>query len=347
VVGAWVRRTRKIHQLRSAVTDASSEADLAGVALPALRSITGAEISSTIVLGPKGTAERPIWEPVDVPRRADMAAYQEFRRQQPLIRHYRRTPVAVPIRTTDITSVSEFRALDLHRHFYRPLEIDYQLAIAIDLGGGWTVAYTVSRPGPDFTDESCATMARVHAVLTAAHARLDQGRLRDRLGRVAELLWSGQAPGRCLVVLDRRGRLDTVSGELRAALERRYGSLVPGRQAPAAVAEFAGRSRTAWSSTTRVPGLPGPVDVTVVPLPPEATAVLFELRNPGGVRARYGLTAAEYRTLGNVVEYETNRRVADAEGVTVQTIQTRMSAIMAKLGVASRVGAVREYLRGA
>jgi DNA-binding CsgD family transcriptional regulator len=345
VVGAWVRRTRKIHLFRGAVSDASNEADLAAIALPALRSITGAEISSTIVLGPRGTAERPTWEPADVPRRADMAAYLEFRGQQPLIRHYRRTPVAVPVRTTDITSVSEFRSLDLHRHFYRPLEIDYQLAIAIDLGAGWTVAYTVSRPGPDFTDESCATMARVQAILTAAHARIDQGRLRDRLGHVTELLWSGQAPGRCLVVLDRRGRLDIVTGDLRPALERRYGALAPGRHAPAGLAALTGRSRSAWSTRLRVHGLADPVDVSVIPLPSEATAVLFELRQPDDLRARYGLTAAEYRTLGNVAEYETNQRVAAVEGVALETIEARVSAILAKLGVASRVGAVREYLR--
>jgi DNA-binding CsgD family transcriptional regulator len=74
-------------------------------------------------------------------------------------------------------------------------------------------------------------------------------------------------------------------------------------------------------------------------------SLLFELREPADLRARFGLTAGEYRTLANIARYETNERVAAAEGVSVPTIEKRMSSGLRKLRVETRVGAVREFLR--
>ena len=73
--------------------------------------------------------------------------------------------------------------------------------------------------------------------------------------------------------------------------------------------------------------------------------MLFELRDPADLRARFGLTAGEYRTLANIARLETNERTAQTEAVSVPTIEKRMSSVIRKMRVETRVGAVREFLR--
>ena len=74
-------------------------------------------------------------------------------------------------------------------------------------------------------------------------------------------------------------------------------------------------------------------------------SLLFELRDPADLRTRFGLTAGEYQTLANLARLETNERAAQAEGVSVPTIEKRMSSLIRKMRVETRVGAVRELLR--
>ena len=73
--------------------------------------------------------------------------------------------------------------------------------------------------------------------------------------------------------------------------------------------------------------------------------MLFQLRDPADLRTRFGLTAGEYQTLANIARLETNERAAQAEGVSVPTIEKRISSVIRKMHVETRVGAVREYLR--
>jgi DNA-binding CsgD family transcriptional regulator len=79
--------------------------------------------------------------------------------------------------------------------------------------------------------------------------------------------------------------------------------------------------------------------------PNDGGSLLFELRDRADLRSRFGLTAGEYRTLANIVRHEPNERVSEAEGVSVPTIEKRMSSIIHKMQVETRVGAVREFLR--
>jgi DNA-binding CsgD family transcriptional regulator len=80
------------------------------------------------------------------------------------------------------------------------------------------------------------------------------------------------------------------------------------------------------------------------PNPDGGGSLLFEVRDRADPRSRFGLTAGEYPTLANIVRHETNERVAEAEGVSVPTIEKRMSSIIHKMQVETRVGAVREFL---
>ena len=50
-----------------------------------------------------------------------------------------------PFRTSDVTSVRQFWRTDLYHHVYQPLEVRYQLGVAVAEDGGWAVGYAFSR----------------------------------------------------------------------------------------------------------------------------------------------------------------------------------------------------------
>ena len=279
-------------------------------------------------------------------RRADLAAYRTFRDQQPLIDYYRRHAVLVwPLRTTDIVSSTAFRGLDLYRHFYQPLGINYQLAIGVTEGEEWTVGYTLSRDARDFTDDDVARMTLLQAALAAAHHRVAVERLRSRFAALSQALWADRDdPGQCLVVLDERGRVDVAVGGLLPQVQARYGQIAAGSLAPHSLHRLVAGFRAAFHCQIRL-GRDEVVDVRVVSIERNGYALLFALRGSDDLCARFGLTPGEYRTLANLARYETNQRVAKVEGVSVATIEKRVTAILQKMRVETRVGAVREFIR--
>ncbi len=117
-----------------------------------------------------------------------------------------------------------------------------------------------------------------------------------------------------------------------------------GSLAPAALTKLVSASRVSFGRPVALDH-GDTADATSVPAPGGGGSVLLELRDPAGLRARFGLTAGEYRTLANIARLETNERTAQAEGVSVPTIEKRMSSVIRKMHVETRVGAVCEFLR--
>ncbi len=145
-------------------------------------------------------------------------------------------------------------------------------------------------------------------------------------------------------MIDERNRVDVAAGPLLPRVEARYGKIAPGSLAPARLARLATGSRVSYRRPVAIDHS-DTADAISIPAPDGGGSLLFELRDPADLRARFGLTASEYRTLANITRLETNERAAQAEGVSVPTIEKRVSAVIRKMHVATRVGAVREYLR--
>ena len=148
----------------------------------------------------------------------------------------------------------------------------------------------------------------------------------------------------CLIVIDARGRVNFATGPLLYQVEAKFGKIVAGALAPARLAKILTVSRVSFRLRIEI-GDHNTADVLYCPNPGDGGSLLFELRDRADLCSRFGLTAGEYRTLANIVHYETNERVAQVEGVSIPTIEKRASSIIHKMRVESRVGAVREYLR--
>jgi DNA-binding CsgD family transcriptional regulator len=315
------------------------------IALPAVRSLVGADIASSVALGPGSVVGRPSFEPADAMLRADLRAYASFRDQQPLIGDYRRHGAPAPVKTTDVIAMRDFLKLDLYQNFYRPLGIRYQLAIGVTENREWTVGYTLSRAAADFDDNSIELMTLLQASLAAAHHNVAMESLRRQFEGVSVLLRAGQGDRlSCLIMIDASGRVVFAAGPLLPRIEARFGRLAPGALAPVRLTRMLAGSRVSFRLVVEI-GDHDVADVLSCPSPGDGGALLFELREPADLRARFGLTAGEYRTLANIVRYETNERVAAAEGVSVPTIEKRVTSVLRKMRVETRVGAVREFLR--
>jgi DNA-binding CsgD family transcriptional regulator len=339
------RRARQLHKTIALLRGITRPSEMLDVALPAVRSLVGADVASCVPVGPGSAVGRPAFEPADAMRRADLAAYARLRHQQPLIGDYRRHGAPAPVRTTDVISVREFMRTDLYGQFYRPLGITYQLAVGVPENADWTVGYTLSRTGSDFGDDSIELMTLVQAALAGAHHAVATQSLRRQFEAMAQLLRAGAADRPfCLITIDARGRVDLAAGPLLPRVEAMFGRVAEGMLAPVRLAKIVAASRVSFRLRLELDGGEA-ADLLSCPRPGEGGSLLFELRDAGDLRTRFGLTPGEYRTLANIVRHETNESVAQAEGVSVPTIEKRMSSVIRKMGVETRVGAVREFLR--
>lgn len=338
-------QSRLLHKTIRILRGISNKSEMLEVALPAVRSLIGAEIASSVAVGPGNAVGRPVFEPADAMRRADLRAYATFRHQQPLIGDYRRHGAPAPVRTTDVISVRDFLQLDLYKHFYQPLGIKYQLAVGVPENEGWTVGYTLSRTSSDFDGKSIEMMALLQVALAGAHHNVAIESLRRQF-ELSSLVLRADKSDRlfCLIVIDARGRVDFATGPLLYRVEAKFGKIATGTLAPLRLTKILAASRVSFRTLIEISDQ-DTADVLSCPNPDDGGSLLFELRNRADLRSRFGLTAGEYRTLANIVSYETNERVAQAEGVAIPTIEKRMSSIIHKMQVESRVGAVREFLR--
>ena len=337
--------SRQLHKTIQLLRGIKRTSEMLDLALPAVRSLIGADVASSVAVGPGNVVGRPVFEPADAMRRADLRAYAAFRHQQPLIGDYRRRGAPAPVRTTDVISVHDFAQLDLYKHFYHPLGIKYQLAVGVTENEGWTVGYTLSRTSSDFDDQSVEMMTLLQVALAGAHHNVAMESLRHQFETLSLMLRNDEYDRIfCLIMIDACGRVDFATGPLLHRIEAKFGSIVAGGLAPARLVKILTASRVSFRLLIDL-GEHDTADVLSCPSPDDGGSLLFELRDCADIRSRFSLTAGEYRTLANIVRYETNERVAEAEGVSVPTIEKRMSSIIHKMQVDTRVGAVREFLR--
>lgn len=73
--------------------------------------------------------------------------------EHPLLAYIDATGDASARRISDVASDRQFRALGLYSDFYRPAEVEYQLAVTVPAPQGGLIAIALNRRGRDFSDE--------------------------------------------------------------------------------------------------------------------------------------------------------------------------------------------------
>ncbi len=279
-----------------------------------------------------------------------LAQFASLAHQHPVIQHFLATGDPRTHGISDFLDKRTFHRLDLYGDFFRPLGVEHQLAVNLQVGADTVIGIALNRGASGFSDHDRVLLDVVRPHLAWAHA---QGRGR----RLGEALLGGEAtaPGAggraaSALALDGARRVRRATSGARRCVEACLGMpVLDGQHLPEPLDAWVRASLAAY------PKAP-PDGACALPLPdgvlrvfcavedagPQAGCILilFEQRrtapDPG---AR--LTARERDVLAVLAEGMSTREAADRLGIARGTLYKHLENAYAKLGVHSRTAALR------
>jgi DNA-binding CsgD family transcriptional regulator len=312
--------------------------------VPRLVKLTGADVgTSSRIDHARGTNDIGVWPPRSWDG-ADMSAYRQFMHQQPLIRHHRDTLRLAPLRSSDLITRSDYHRLDLYHHFYKPLGVEYQLALGIDGSPRSVAAIALSRQGADFSqrDMDIVTWLQPHLIGTWHNAReaQQQAHFADAVRTILE----GDDGGCALLVVDGDCRVQLMAGSALPLADElgaiQLGSRVPQLlEAPARTALLRG----SLTATVRI-ARSGAIRITARRTNRGGTVLILERRGARELELVGDLTPRQYQILVAVARHSADKTVARQLGISPRTVSRHLEAIYRKLGVQDRTAAVRLLL---
>jgi DNA-binding CsgD family transcriptional regulator len=329
--------------------------------VPALRELTMSGLGD--LLDPDGvgyteidntSSEAGFWtDPVDLANRANGDAFAHFLHQHPVAAFHERNGGEHAVQLADFLTPRQLHGLELYNDFYRPLEIEHQLAIALDAPGGIAIAISVHRSRREFSERERTLLELLHPHLEHAHRRIAARLASERL-----LLAMGRARDAEVIVL----RDDTIEIATGSALSwlRSYfhQAATVGDRLPGEVLSWLDElrrpnpgDRIADAEVDRlVVARPGTrLSVRHLPArsPWEEELLLLEERrarpDPAELHQR-GLTPREAEVLVCAADGRTDGEIAQELGISVRTVQRHLQACYRKLDVISRTAAVARAL---
>ena len=142
-------------------------------------------------------------EPAGAIPLAFVATLGRLAHEHPLITHYALTHESQPLRISDFLSLTQFRRLDLHNELFRPLRINYQLAVTIPSPPDVVIGITFNRFRKDFSERERALLAAIRPHLAQAYRNVSEREtLVERAETAERALWS--TPATALASLTRR-----------------------------------------------------------------------------------------------------------------------------------------------
>ena len=149
-------------------------------------------------------------EPVGAISVTQVATFERFAHQHPLISHYARTRESRPRKISDFLSLREFRRLDLYQEFFRQVAVNYQMAVTIPSTNALVIGIAVNRTRRDFSERDRSVFDLIRPNLAQAYRNaVDRTILRERADAAERALWFSWPTVR------RTSRLVTVSRSAR------------------------------------------------------------------------------------------------------------------------------------
>ena len=91
-------------------------------------------------------------------------------RENPIIAHHERSGDGSPLRMSDFISTRELHRRPVYNLIYRPLGIEYQLALGLAGPGGAVTGVALNRWRPDFSDRDVAVLELLRPLLAQIRA---------------------------------------------------------------------------------------------------------------------------------------------------------------------------------
>jgi DNA-binding CsgD family transcriptional regulator len=241
----------------------------------------------------------------------------------------RRYGMDTAVKLSDFVTLSELRRSRVYALWFRPLEIERELVLAIP-GPQWhTKALIFDRTkGRDFSDRDRLVLDLLRPHLTRLSEAARTRRLLERA--LVELERADENDVRGVILLDPVGHVELVTPPA-ARLLREFFPAVPAGRVPQAIADWlkdgAERSLTRSRGERRL----------VVER--DADWLLLEEQ-----REEVQLTARERDVLSWVARGKTNAEIAELLWLAPSTVRKHLENVYTKLGVRTRTAAVARFL---
>lgn len=133
-------------------------------------------------------------EPARVIADPQRATFERYAHQHPLITHYARTRERYPRKVSDYLTLSQFQNLALHSEFFRPLGLNYQMAVTIPSTPELVIGIALNRSRADFSERDRAVLEAIRPHLAQAHRNVtERSALEERAEATERALWSSPA----------------------------------------------------------------------------------------------------------------------------------------------------------
>lgn len=147
----------------ASLADLVDPAQFAGEVLPVISGLVGCDIVTYNEVTPGQVRYADFPEFSVAPETT--AVFVEHVHEHPLVNHFRTTSDGSPKKISDFLSRTEFHRLDLYQEFFRPIPVEYQIAITLAGGGSTVIGIALNRGDRDFNETDRAVLAAIRGPL--------------------------------------------------------------------------------------------------------------------------------------------------------------------------------------
>lgn len=262
--------------------------------------------------------------------------FRELTHQHPLIVNQMQSANFPVHKISDFLAQDAYHRLELYQDVYRPMGVEYQIAVTIRLSASHVIAFALSRKKNDYDerDRAILELLRPHLVVAFNNLELIQNQRAKLEGTELALNELSSAT----LIVDLRGFILFHTGPGRQWI----GATTPGRL-PEKIADWlnhcfatGGRESLRWSSTF------GEILIRAVPTASSERRLLVLSRQnglpPAGASPDTNtLTRRQQEVARWIREGKTNGEIARIMGISPRTVQKHIEHIFEKLGVETRV----------
>ena len=279
--------------------------------------------------------------------RDSVEIFNRHAHEHPLIRYHAGTMDGGPTTISDFLTQRQLHPLGLYNEFFRPLGVEYQMAVTLHRAPDLIVALALNRARRDFSERDRVVLAALRPHLARAYRNAE--RLTE-LRRELDLVIQGvEASGIAVVRLTRDGRLEKPTPTVVERLTACFGPRALGRLGlPEPLRCWIHRQASHCNPENgrlRAPMIVEKDSRRFVLTLVGSTArpfLLIEERRPAvdrdSLRA-LGLTDREADVLGWVAQGKTDAETGTILGISRRTVAKHLEHIFQKLGVETRTAA--------
>jgi DNA-binding CsgD family transcriptional regulator len=334
----------------------SGPAALAEAGVQRLPELVGSDVTTLSVCTLRTGHRRVVCNPAGAISEGDLACFDRFFFEHPLVRYHAQNPDGTSHRISDSQTPRIFQRTALYNDYYRNVGIDHAIAVPLFVDSSLLVSFVLNRKGRDFSERDREVLDLVRRPLAALYRN---ALALDGVQRALSGVTAGDADeGWMLVALDAARRITGIAPRVApwftaafAGTRAGAGALLPDAVDRAVAAQCAAidGAFTIAATPCAVEGGGCRCDVQVLWRgDPTRDALVLIRRGGAGLAVRNqpptgaspDLTAREREVLQWLAAGKSNAQIADILAASPRTIGKHLENIYAKLGVETRTAAV-------